>query len=201
MYFLMLIYWKAIQFGILEVLSYVTIKRKFQTYFLVLVWCSRYVLGWLSPTMKFKNGRAVRRCIYPVQKEGGIVLWIHSIIWSLNVDLALSLSLPTYKIAWGRKSACHKNLSNQGSLEFFPWQTIPVKNWTPLTNVRMLKARRAAQAPPARQIPARRLELWLPSHSAYLSLAWRTLCEQVEIIGEVGGGGEEKETWNWIKPH
>lgn len=88
----MLIYWKAIQFGILEALSYGTIKKKrtFQTYFLVLGWCCYYVLGWLSSTMKFKNGAAVKCCIYPVLKEWlGYEYTIYE-IWMQIFDLPTS---------------------------------------------------------------------------------------------------------------
>lgn len=187
MYFLMLIYWKAIQFGILEALSYVTIKRKFQTYFLVLVWCCYYVLGWLSPTMKFKNGRAPKQCIYPVLTEGKMGLWIYNIIWSLNVDFGLRAHFQnSFR---GQDLSAARTFQKKGSLEFFQWQTILVKKLNPVINLGMLKGIAASWAP-------REPKILISSSRAViaLSLCLSVSCSAHTFVSKLKLQQEKKKT-------
>lgn len=171
----MLIYWKAIQFGILEALSYVTIKRKFQTYFpclydVVVMYLGDYLRWWSLKIVEYWNSVFIQS--WRKEKLGYEYTTSYEDMKKFKCRF-WSLSLPTFKIARGQNLFAVQTFQKKDSLEFFQWQTILVKKTNPLINVRMLKGIRAAQAPAELQIPISPSRL--PSHSAYLSLARRTL--------------------------
>lgn len=125
----MLIYWKAIQFGILEALSYVTIKRKFQTYFpclydVVVMYLGDYLRWWSLKIVEYWNSVFIQS--WRKEKLGYEYTTSYEDMKKFKCRF-WSLSLPTFKIARGQNLFAVQTFQKKDSLEFFQWQTILVK--------------------------------------------------------------------------